>query len=203
MTTNDIIVLLIAIHFLIGFIMLFIFVEFELDNLLLKNINYTNIPILSAFLWEIEFIYFIYLLIKIILLKTIKTIEVMNFKILGKAMRFMFLPTLGVLLMLLVGFCDPIAMWEWIKSNSGWAIFVRTALFIIECVLVGIMYDYYMKQEKVVSEIKQAMDGVISGEEESIYYSSEIRNHFSAGSNGRYVKIKTSDPNIIIIKNTK
>jgi len=79
----------------------------------------------------------------------------MNLKVLGKAMGFMFLPTLGVLLMLVVGFFDPIAMWNWIKSNDGWAIFVRIVLFLLETGLVVVMYFYYLDEETK----KQAFDG--------------------------------------------
>lgn len=71
----------------------------------------------------------------------------MDFKILGKAMGYMFMPTLGVLLMLLVGFFDPIAMWNFIKSDNGWAIVIRVVLFLAETGLIYVMYQHFLKKD--------------------------------------------------------
>lgn len=59
----------------------------------------------------------------------------------------MFLPTLGVLLMLLVGFFDPLAMWNFIKSDTFWAVFIRVILFIAEITLIVLMYFHYLNLE--------------------------------------------------------
>jgi len=88
---------------------------------------------------------------------TKNNLKEMNLKILGKAMGFMFLPTLGVLLVLLVGFFDPIAMWEFIKSNTCLAVFVRVVLLIAEISLVLGMYFHYL--EKDVIERASGGDG--------------------------------------------
>ena len=59
--------------------------------------------------------------------------------------------------MLLVGFFDPIMLWTWIKSPSGWAVFTRVILFLLETGLVILMYFHYMEEEnknKLKSECK-------------------------------------------------
>lgn len=121
----------------------------------------------------------------------------MNLKILGKAMGFMFLPTLGVLLMLLVGFFDPIMLWNWIKSDSGWAVFTRIIIFILEVGLVTILYFDYLKKE-----IKENAKS-IKGSEEEMCYNTDLyalwgdrkdNDHF------KFYKTKTEDSNIIIIE---
>lgn len=121
----------------------------------------------------------------------------MNFKVLGKAMGFMFLPTLGVLLMLLIGFFDPIVMWNWIKSDSGWAIFTRIIIFCLEIGLVTYLYFDYLKKE-----IKTNSNG-ISVTEEEVYYNTDMymlwsdrRDNFSF----KFYKTRTEDPNILIIE---
>ncbi len=85
-----------------------------------------------------------------------KNLDKMNYKILGKAMGYMFMPTLGVLLMLLVGFCDPIAMWTFIKSTCFWAVAIRIILFIAEVVLILVMYDHFMEKEIMANADKYA-----------------------------------------------
>lgn len=77
-----------------------------------------------------------------------KNLKKMNLRILLKAMSLMFLPTMAVLFVLLVGFFDINAMWVWIKSNSGGAIFARIAMLLAEICLVTYLYFYYLEEEK-------------------------------------------------------
>lgn len=129
----------------------------------------------------------------------------MNFKILGKAMSFLFLPTLGVLLLLLVGFWDPIALWNFIKSNSGGAIFVRVLLFIIETGLVITMYFYYLDKD----EREQALNddvGSKKAEKRRIHKSNYIENAYPDTSSGKsydFWVYPTSSQDIIMIERTK
>jgi len=84
----------------------------------------------------------------------------MNYKLLGKAMSFMFLPTLGILIILLVGFFDPIAMWIFIKSNDGWAVFTRVVLLIAEIALITSLYFHYLedyKKQNITQEEKKVI----------------------------------------------
>lgn len=123
----------------------------------------------------------------------------MNFKILGKAMSFMFLPTLGVLLMLLVGFFDPIVLWTWIKSDSGGAVFTRIFIFLLETGLVTALYFHYLKEE-IKNEV---INGNIEGKSEEIYYNKNLYRIYPDEKSDSYYKfyiIDTKDSNIKIIE---
>lgn len=122
-----------------------------------------------------------------------------NLKILGRAMGFMFLPTLGVLVMLLVGFFDPVAMWTFIKSDNGWAVFTRLFIFLSEAVLVYVMYSIYISEEKTK---KLALElGVELGDTSSIGKYTDTYELFNGSSSDwGYSKIETTDPNIVIVK---
>lgn len=129
-----------------------------------------------------------------------KQLKKMNLRILGKAMGFMFLPTLGVLLMLLVGFFDPIALWDFIKSSDGWAIFIRIVLFIAELVLVVVMYFYYL-EEDTKKEVKASIG--TDGTKRKISYSCYARDMFEGSdSNDSFTISYTKDPNIIVIEHS-
>ena len=117
----------------------------------------------------------------------------MNLKILLKAMGYMFLPTLCMLLMLLVGFFDPIKLWIWITSNSGGAIFVRLLMFILEVTLIVILYFYYLDKE----ELKEIAG---SSEKEEVN-SGSIGDIFESYSyNDKYYIYRTNNPNRIILE---
>lgn len=131
----------------------------------------------------------------------------MNFKILGKAMSFMLLPTLSVLLVLLVGFFDPIAMWNWIKSDSFWAIITRLVIFILEIGLVTSLYFNYLEEDNKKKEeiLKQeVLDGKHNIPDEiETYYNKSIYSLWDDLKTDVYYNFcynKTIDPNIIIIE---
>lgn len=86
----------------------------------------------------------------------------MNYKILLKAMGLMFLPTLSVLFIMLVGFFDFTAMKDFITSNSGWAIFLRILLVLLEVVCVVYLYLHYSKEDLIKNPKK-------NGPESSLY----------------------------------
>lgn len=120
----------------------------------------------------------------------------MNLRLILKAMSFMFLPTLGVLVILLVGFFDAAAMWDFIKSNNGWAIFVRVTLLLAEIILVIVLYYYYQEQEE--------KELVLSGEGNKMFktnasYDTELQKLFS-GSVSYRDKFKIYDTKIENIK---
>lgn len=123
----------------------------------------------------------------------------MNYKLLGKAMSFMFLPTLGVLIILLVGFFDPIAMWIFIKSNDGWAVFTRVVLLIAEIALITSLYFHYLEDYKK-QNIAQEKEKVIIKDNINRY---ESLNAFVNGSNdsdNRWMSYKGWNNNITIIE---
>lgn len=125
----------------------------------------------------------------------------MDLKILGKAMGFMFFPTLGVLLMLLVGFFDPIAMWAWIKSDSGWAVFTRIIIFLIETGLVTALYFDYLEKDKIE---KINNDNKVIDKQKEIRYDQDIRYLFSdTNYEHNYYFHQTENPQIVLVKQVK
>lgn len=125
----------------------------------------------------------------------------MDLKILGKAMGFMFFPTLGVLLMLLVGFFDPIAMWAWIKSDSGWAVFTRIIIFLIETGLVTALYFDYLEKDKIE---KINSENKVIGKQKEIRYDQDIRYLFSdTNYEHKYYFHQTENPQIVLVKQVK
>ena len=132
---------------------------------------------------------------------TKNNLKQMNLKILGKAMGFMFLPTLGVLLMLLVGFFDPIMLWTWIKSPSGWAVFTRVVLFLLETGLVILMYFYYLEEENK-NKLKSECKIDLSSEKQVSKYTDvyEVFNDKTSSDSYTYYKNYTENPNITIIE---
>ena len=134
---------------------------------------------------------------------TKNNLKQMNLKILGKAMGFMFLPTLGVLLMLLVGFFDPIMLWTWIKSPSGWAVFTRVVLFLLETGLVILMYFHYLEEENRSKYIAECDDIKVNrSNKKSIYGIDTVHELFSKSkySSSSYFKIPTDNPDIVLIE---
>ena len=123
----------------------------------------------------------------------------MNIKILLKAMSFMFLPTFAVLLILLVGFFDPIALWTFIKSDSGWAITVRVLLFLAEIILVAILYFDYLEKENQANLLKEVSDVTKAGKERSVGRGDYVKNLFDYRE-GELSYFKTSDKNYVLVK---
>ena len=133
---------------------------------------------------------------------TKNNLKQMNLKILGKAMGFMFLPTLGVLLMLLVGFFDPIMLWTWIKSPSGWAVFTRVVLFLLETGLVILMYFHYLEEENRSKYIAECDDVKVNrSNRKSVPGIDNMYDLFPRdGVSYTYFKIPTEDSNIVLIE---
>lgn len=67
----------------------------------------------------------------------------MDYKALVKALKFIFLPTLAVLLFIWFATLSLTGVLSFIVSDSGWAIAVRILLLLIEGALVWWMYDKY------------------------------------------------------------
>jgi hypothetical protein len=124
-----------------------------------------------------------------------------NIKILFKAMSFMFLPTLAVLTLLLVGFFDPIAMWTFIKSDSGGAVIIRIILFLAEVSLVWYFYYKYL-QEDMILEAQKDVEEFLKGRPFKTMkaYSDLgcIKSHWKSSDSCEIYN--TPDKNIVIIK---
>lgn len=196
MTYSEILTTIIGLYTIGIFICLMLSIDLEDSNWKFAKIQYIILYPIIPFILFIDLIKFVnkYL--------NKNNLKQMNFKILGKAMGFMFLPTLGVLLMLLIGFFDPIDMWNWIKSDSGWAIFTRIIIFILETGLVIHLYFDYLKKE-----IKEkALNGVKPGIKQNVYYNKALYQIWPDGKDNGYYNfyiIHTEDPDIIIVERTK
>lgn len=120
-----------------------------------------------------------------------------NLKVLGKAMGFMFLPTLGVLLLLVVGFFDPIAMWVWIKSNAGLAVTARIIIFLLEIGLVTILYFDYLEKDKK----QKLLEGKGAGTgREKVYKEQYVYRLWNDLSTSYYFYVhSTDDPNVKVL----
>lgn len=125
----------------------------------------------------------------------------MNKTALFKALRFAFLPTAVVLLLMMFGFFSITKVFDFISSSHGGAIAIRILLFVLETVLIVVMYHYYLKKLIFEGAIKNPELEMISGTYQS---SSEyIRHLFKDGSSSdKYTKYTTKDDNIIVIKRT-
>jgi len=133
---------------------------------------------------------------------TKNNLKQMNLKILMKAMSFMFLPTLGVLLMLLVGFFDPIMLWTWIKSPSGWAVFTRILLFILEIGLIALMYFHYLEEYNKEEYLKGCDDVKINrtNMRSASRLDTLLEMFPSDRGDYKYFKTPTENPNIVLIE---
>jgi len=159
------------------------------------------------FVWP----YLIFIFIRFLLNRLINKLKQtqMNFKILGKAMGYMFMPTLGVLLMLLIGFFDPLAMWNFIKSDNGWAVTVRIILFLAEIILIVVLYFTFLEEweeeQKTIAKEK-ALKG--EGKNPNIIadltYRNEIRQLFkNVNDRDLYHQYKTESEDVMIIERKK
>lgn len=126
----------------------------------------------------------------------------MNLKILFKAMSFMFLPTLGVMLLLLVGFWSVTDLWKFITSDTGGAITIRILLFIAECGLVIGMYFYYLdeytKEQLLKGDVKNKPKKPASGISyiEDVFFNGRMRG-------SKYYIYGTENSNLILIERIK
>ena len=79
-------------------------------------------------------------------------------RILVKALRFAFIPTLSVCLLLFFGFFSVKDTLDFIGSRNGWAILLRVVLALAELALIVFMYIFYLNEEKMELEEKAEED---------------------------------------------
>jgi len=124
----------------------------------------------------------------------------MNTKALMKALSFMFLPTLGVLLLLLVIFMDPITMVEWLFSDNGWAGFLRFVLLVAEITLIIILYNKHYRKA-IIDEVATKLGGIIGTEQRNVNYGSAVKYCFSTTKYDDYYTLEdTKYTNIVIVR---
>jgi hypothetical protein len=124
----------------------------------------------------------------------------MKTKYLLQSLKFAFLPTICVLILLFFGFFDISETIKFISSNNGFAIMLRVALIVAEITLVYIMYGHYEKKDlrhKAINDPEKSTG-------ETLYYDTSIyRLDSDWSSNDKYVKYRTQDDDVIIIERLK
>ncbi len=70
-----------------------------------------------------------------------------NYKVLLKAIRFMFLPSCSILFVIFIAFFSFTDFLNFITSKSVLAIIIRILLVIAEAYFTYCMYKYYLKME--------------------------------------------------------
>lgn len=121
-----------------------------------------------------------------------------NYKILLKALGFMFLPTVSVLSLILIGFFSWSKFISFITSDSGFAMFIRVALAVAELIFVYLLYQHYEKEE-----ILKNPDTIKTGNKiKNSDYNSYEYNYFGMSTRGdsKFSSYKTSNPDIIILE---
>lgn len=110
----------------------------------------------------------------------------------------MFLPTVSVLSLILIGFFSWSKFIAFITSDSGFAMFIRVALAVAELVFVYLLYRHYEKEEILKNpEIFKTGKKI----KNSDYLSYEYQ-YFGISTRGdsKFSSYQTSNPNIIILE---
>lgn len=68
-----------------------------------------------------------------------------NMKALGKAIQFLFLPTLGLMLIVFFWFFNWGRFINFVTGEDGWSSFLRVFALILEFVSIIILYNYFAK----------------------------------------------------------
>jgi hypothetical protein len=120
----------------------------------------------------------------------------MKTKALLKALKFMCLPTLAVLLLLFFGFFSISATIAFISSTAAFAVILRVLLVIAEIVLVVYMYHQYLDEE-IVKEVAKTRHG-LSCTERTGY--TELQQLFSMNRGGSLYIYDTESPHVKVIE---
>jgi hypothetical protein len=123
-----------------------------------------------------------------------------NYKILLKALSFMFLPTLSVLSLILVGFFSWSKFVSFITSDSGFAMFIRIALALGEIFFVYLLYRHYEKEEILNNEVENKgriiKEGGYSDNEYQYFKMYDRLNH-------KFRSYATSNSDLVILERYK
>lgn len=129
----------------------------------------------------------------------IKSFTMIKTNILLKAISFMLLPSLVILGVILIGFFNWTNFVNFMTSDSGWAIFVRLLMIVLELVLVCIMYQYYDEKEKIEIVKKNLKENPFSNPVKKVRAGYEFNS--MTGSNEAVLNFfETEDENTFIVK---
>lgn len=128
----------------------------------------------------------------------------MNYKILFKSLKFAFLPTFSVLMLLFFAFFSISKTLAFIGSNNWIAILLRVILFVAEVGLVCYMYNQYIEEENLNAAIS-LKEGDLKKEARSFDAESDLSRIFgdpSYRNQDRFQVYKTigEDSNLRIVK---
>jgi amino acid permease len=125
-----------------------------------------------------------------------------KYKILLKAISFMFLPTLSVLSLILIGFFSWSKFVTFITSDSGFAMFIRIALAIGELVFVYFLYEHYEKQE-FINNVEDNKGNIIKEIKNDYIYEYNYFKNPNRKSGESYRSYATPNDDIIILERYK
>lgn len=83
-----------------------------------------------------------------------------NYKILLKAISFMFLPTFSVCFLIFMYFLNWNNFYTFISSQDVYSGIIRLCLLVLECIVVYNLYNYYLNKEKENFDIIKINDNV-------------------------------------------
>lgn len=119
----------------------------------------------------------------------------MNYKILARALKFAFLPTLSVFVCIWFAVLSVTDVFQFLLSDSGWAIAMRIFLLIVEVAIVAYMYFYYLKEEKIKEGLRSEDGWEVKGDTGDY-----VRDVCSWGYGSKKIKVKKIDSETVIIK---
>lgn len=122
-----------------------------------------------------------------------------NYKILLKALGFMFLPTVSVLSLILIGFFSWSKFISFITSDSGFAMFIRVTLAVAELIFVYLLYQHYEKQE-VINNAETSKGEIIKDRKNDYYSEYTYFKNPNRQTGESYRSYATSNDNIIILE---
>jgi hypothetical protein len=121
-----------------------------------------------------------------------------NYKVLLKAISFMFLPTISILFVVFIGFFSITDFISFITAKSGWAIFLRVALVLAEIIFVCLMYKHYYKLDVIKNKDNYIKKGNVIKNTSSTYVERFFKSDTSNGYN--FKSYATDNDNIVVIE---
>lgn len=125
----------------------------------------------------------------------LKMEKIMDYKILAKALKFAFLPTLSVFVCIWFAVLSVTDVFQFLLSDSGWAIAMRIFLLVVEVAIIAYMYFYYLEEEKIKEGLRSEDGWQERGTNKSQIYE-VTRWEYS----NEKIKIKKIDSETVIIK---
>lgn len=121
-----------------------------------------------------------------------------NYKVLLKAISFMFLPTISILFVVFIGFFSITDFINFITAKSGGAIFLRVVLVLVEIIFVYVMYKHYYKLDVIKNKDNYIKEGNVIKNQSSTYVERFFKSENSIGL--KFKSYATDNENIVVIE---